>query len=220
MEKSNLNHRIWLCDIKEYRQLLSVKRNEYGDLLFEVDGGLVLEFIHKPPLEPPPIERVAILGRMQDSKTKLPAERASLLLQNPREHFCGNIRHIQKTDDGKKSIFEALEEKGIATRGDIVADGSATRADIKSGFDSVSDWFTKLLEKIGLKKQRTRFPEVAKASQEKAKAFWEKWESTSLEAQRGKRKVDCFEYHKPQLAKMGIAGLDHFKAVLDNARKL
>jgi hypothetical protein len=116
-------------------------------------------------------------------------------------------------------LKDAVSVAGVATRGDIVADGSATREDIKSGFERFSDWGAALLEKIGLKKRNKRFPEVASSSQKKALEMWTKWPYTCLDAQRENKKVDCFAYHKPQLDKMGITELDHFKAVLDNARK-
>lgn len=216
---TKLNHRIWLCDIKEYRKLLNIKRNEYNDLLLEVDGGLVLEFKHNPPLEIPPIERVSILGRMQDSKTKLPSEQASLILQNPRETYFGNIRHIPQTVDNKKTIIEALEEKQIATRGDIEADGHATRATIQNGFDRFMDWGAAFMEKIGLKKRNKRFPRVAMKNQKKAHDFWNRWPLTCIDAQSGVEKIDCFEYYKKQFKDMGINNIDHFKAVLETVRK-
>jgi hypothetical protein len=93
MEK--LNHRIWCCDLMENRELLSVKRNAYGDILFELDGGLTRQFTPHSVIDEFALERVHILGRMQDSITKKPSMIASLVLQNPRGGGTGNIRDIQ-----------------------------------------------------------------------------------------------------------------------------
>lgn len=93
MEK--LNHRIWCCDFEQHRELLSVKRNAYGDFLFELDGGLTRQFTPHSIVEDFELERVDILGRMHDSKTKQLVMIASLVLKNPKAAFSGNIRDIQ-----------------------------------------------------------------------------------------------------------------------------
>ncbi len=64
MEK--LNHRIWCFDLGdggEIRQLLSVKRNAYGDILFELDGGLTREFAPHKEVPDFDLERVEGLGK-------------------------------------------------------------------------------------------------------------------------------------------------------------
>lgn len=87
-----MKHRIWRCDTCEYRELLSVTRNEYKDVVLTLDGGEVLQFTPRNDMPTPPLERIELAGRGRDSKTKELSEVAFIVLKNPRESFTGNIR--------------------------------------------------------------------------------------------------------------------------------
>jgi len=91
MEK--LNHRIWCSDLGaggEIRQLLSVKRNAYGDILFELDGGLTREFTPEKEIPDFELERVQGLGKVSPTSFDF-----FLVLQNPEACCIGSIRDRQ-----------------------------------------------------------------------------------------------------------------------------
>ena len=111
---TKLNHRIWCCDRKEHRELLSVKRNEYGDILFELDSGLTRQFTPHSKVEDFSLERVHIVGLGYDSKTGLLGLLGHVVLKNPQESFGGNLRDIQRTATAEKDHISKrdLEELG------------------------------------------------------------------------------------------------------------
>lgn len=94
MEK--LNHRVELHDLAEHRELLSVKRNQYGDLLFELEGGLIRQFTPQKRFAQSinemklfPVERVSLICKSKKSLLSI------VRFQNPIMDFFGDIRDIQ-----------------------------------------------------------------------------------------------------------------------------
>ena len=99
------------------------------------------------------------------------------------------------------AIIAAVREEGATTRG------------------AFSDTWRGLLEKVGIVPKRARWPRVSSNAKNRAAAMWKAWPETRLDAQAGGEKVDCWEFHRRELAGFGIISVEHFKAVLDKARK-
>lgn len=66
---------------------------------------------------------------------------------------------------------------------------------------------------------RASWPRVSAKAQARAAAVWDAWPGTQLKVGAGPTKTDCFCYHRRELVGLGIKDGDHFKAVLDSARK-
>jgi hypothetical protein len=98
-------------------------------------------------------------------------------------------------------IIEAVRTEGAATR------------------ETVTGGFRGLLEKVGLIRKRATWPRVSLKAQNRAAVLWDGWPGVSLDTGRGGAKVDCFEYYKTELAGYKIESVEHFKAVIDAARK-
>lgn len=94
----------------------------------------------------------------------------------------------------------------------VKAEGAATRETVTGGFRG-------LLEKVGLIRKRASFPRVSLKAQNRAAALWGGWSGVAMDTGRGIAKVDCFEYYKTELAGHKIESVEHFKAVIDAARK-
>ena len=137
MEK--LNHRITIEDLKEQRELLSVKRNAYGDILFELDGGLTRQFTPKKEMETPEIERVRYLARGRLFSV--------LGLQNPNAVFHGTMRDIQRP---------ATEERDHVSKSDLQELGQTlTTLTVNTGKD-IKNTVTGKLNKTAPVTQETR----------------------------------------------------------------
>jgi len=104
MEK--LNHRIWLLDLGEIRQLLSVKRNAYKDIVFELDGGLTREFTPEKEIPDFELERVQGLGKVSPTSFDF-----FLVLQNPEACCIGSIRDRQTPEKEVQPAPAGLEAK-------------------------------------------------------------------------------------------------------------
>jgi hypothetical protein len=98
-------------------------------------------------------------------------------------------------------IIEAVRTEGAATR------------------ETVTGGFRGLLEKVGLIRKRATWPRVSLKAQNRAAVLWDGWPGVSVDTGRGGAKVDCFEYYKTELAGYKIESVEHFKAVIDAARK-
>jgi hypothetical protein len=95
----------------------------------------------------------------------------------------------------------------------VRTEGQATRETVTGGFRG-------LLEKVGLIRKRASWPRVSLKGRKRAADLWRAWPGVCLDAGRGGEKVDCYEYHEKELSGLKIASVEHFKAVLDAARKL
>lgn len=107
--------------------------------------------------------------------------------------------HNMKNDNAE--IIAAVREEGEATR------------------QTFGEFWQGLLQKFGFIRKRASYPRTSQQAKRRAAEMWRKWQLTCLDAQRGTEKVDCYEHYKKELQKDRIESLEHFKAVIDNARK-
>jgi len=92
---NKLNPRFWATVGNEHREIVSVTRNEYGDIILALDGGEVWRFTPRnPKIETPPPERIAVAGRMRDSRTGAETSLAVVVLKDPKETIHGNLKVI------------------------------------------------------------------------------------------------------------------------------
>ena len=94
-----MNHRFWSSTTKENREILNMTKNEYGDFVFTLDGGEVWQFTPHQKIDVLEIERIKLMGRGTDSKTKAPSLISFLVLKNPKESYTGNIRIFPTTPE-------------------------------------------------------------------------------------------------------------------------
>lgn len=199
-----MHYRIWTSDKKEVRELLEVGRNGYGDILLTLDSGEIWQFTpHQIMRETPTAARVEQVGRGRDSVTKLETEIAFLILRDPPQTFTGNLR-IMPADTREPSHADLLAA--------VQVEGEATRR-------TFGETLRGLLEKVGFVPKRQRFPRVSAKAQTRVSAMWRAWQGTRLDAQAGPEKVDCFDHYRSELRTFKIESVEHFKAVLDAARK-
>lgn len=92
-----------------------MKRNAYGDILFELDGGLTREFSPHSVIEDFELERVHVLGRHTP-----PAVTSCLVLKNPNASFGGNIRDYQTPAQVTPSITTDKPKKATVKRAVLV----------------------------------------------------------------------------------------------------
>lgn len=91
-----MNHRIWTGgDRKEWRELLAIARNDYGDILLTLDGGEVWQFTPQQKDVPTPDPaRIDIVGHGVNSKTGELTTLAFLILKDPKKDYTGNLRIV------------------------------------------------------------------------------------------------------------------------------
>lgn len=130
-------------------------------------------------------------------------------LETDYEAFCVGGWSRRVPMDTELSSFGPEHAEIIAT---VREEGATTR-------QTFGDTRREVLEKVGLVRRRARWPRVSRLAKQRAADMWRKWPLTCLDAQRGTEKLDCFEYYENELKKDRIESVEHFKAVIDNARK-
>jgi hypothetical protein len=137
-----MKHRIWTNgrELSEWRELHAITRNEYGDIVFELDGGELWQFTPGTgqALDIPPPERVHILGYGRDSKTgHVTGVICFLALKEPRQSYTGNLKVIKKTTappseeklmDAKAALREELDAHPLLR--ELTTKAEATQEDI------------------------------------------------------------------------------------------
>lgn len=193
-----LSHRIEVYLVTQGqapRELVEIGDNEHGDIVLTFAEGDRIQFTPQmnryTGLAVPTVENVK--GVYQNRVPRLSSIRVK------GDVIFGDLRTIPRPDH--PAIIAAVREEGEATR------------------QTVGEFWQGLLEKFGLVRKRARWPRVSSNAKNRAAAMWKAWPETRLDAQAGGEKVDCFEYHSKELKAAGIASLEHFKAVLDKARK-
>jgi len=98
MEK--LNPRFWSSETKEWRELIAIKKNGYGDIVLTLDGGEVWQYT--PHQEKTPLferERLKLCGRGVISSGPKVGQKplyCFLILKDPEEKFTGNLKIIKQ----------------------------------------------------------------------------------------------------------------------------
>jgi hypothetical protein len=175
MEK--LNHRIWLLPLGEIRQLLSVKRNAYGDILFELDGGLTRQFTPEGEVPDFELERVQSLGRC----TLAPGWPSHLILQNPEAHFTvSSIRDYQtpppeeagakpkKIKTPVKIVYNSTQKTEVITKWKSYKKASGkTRPPIDGFYHTIKKHFETLNISEAMARQIIKNENVSKCKQNK-----------------------------------------------------
>ena len=190
-----LNHRIDVYLVthgQTRRELVEIGGNDYGDIILSFAEGDKVQFTPREKgLSVPTVESVK--GVYQNKLPRLSSIRVTGGV------IFGDGRIIPRPEHAE--IVAAIREEGEATR------------------QNFGEFWQGLLQKFGFIRKRARYPRTSQQAKRRAAEMWRKWPLTCLDAQRGTEKVDCYEHYKKELQKDRIESLEHFKAVIDNARK-
>lgn len=138
-----MKHRIWTngTELSEWRELHHIGRNEYGDIVFTLEGGEQWQFTPRKgeAVELPPPERVHILGFGRDTKTGKLTPISFLVLKEPKESFTGNLKVIKPPETHRMEEDSSVENTRAAIREELdshpllrelTTKAEATQADI------------------------------------------------------------------------------------------